>query len=248
MLSVVIPAHNEVGNIENTIEVISAKLREENILHEILVINDNSQDKTEDILKSMLDKYPELHYVNNPPPNNGYGYAVRYGLEMFHGEFVAIMMADGSDSPDDLIQFYKKINEGFDCVFGSRFISGGRTVDYPWPKLFLNRIANLTIQLLFFIPYNDITNAFKMFRRNVVAGVQPLLSNHFNLTVELPLKAIVRRYKYAVVPNSWHNRKEGISKFNINEMGSRYIFIILYCYLEKLLSRGDYLSSDNKPE
>jgi dolichol-phosphate mannosyltransferase len=246
MLSIVIPAHNESGHIENTVDDITSTLREKNILHEILIINDNSQDETEAILKTLSAKHTEVHYLNNPPPNNGYGYAVRYGLEMFQGEIVAIMMADGSDSPNDLVKFYEKINEGFDCIFGSRFIPGGKTVDYPWPKLFLNRITNSIIQLLFITSCNDITNAFKMFRRDVIAGIQPLLSNHFNLTVELPLKALVRKYKYAVVPNSWHNRKEGISKFNIKEMGSRYAFIILYCYLEKLLVRGDYLSTENE--
>jgi dolichol-phosphate mannosyltransferase len=245
MLSIIIPAYNEAGHIENTINDIASTLRKKNILHEILIINDNSQDETENILKSVSSKYSEVHYLNNPPPNNGYGYAVRYGLEMFQGEIVAIMMADGSDSPTDLIRFYEKINEGYDCVFGSRFIPGGETIDYPWPKLMLNRLANLAIQFLFITPCNDITNAFKMFRRDVIAGVQPLLSNHFNLTVELPLKALVRKYKYAVVPNSWYNRKEGVSKFNIKEMGSRYVFIIFYCYLEKLLVRGDYLSAGN---
>lgn len=245
MLSVIVPAYNEAGQIKSTIDDISASLRENDIDHEIIIINDNSQDDTELILMSISSKYPEVSYLNNPPPNNGYGYAVRYGLEMFHGDVVAIMMADGSDSPVDLVRFYKKINEGYDCIFGSRFIRGGVTIDYPWPKLFLNRLVNSTIQLLFVTSCNDITNAFKMFRREVIAGVQPLLSNHFNLTVELPLKAIVRKYNYTVLPNSWHNRKEGVSKFKINEMGSRYVFIILYCYLEKLLTRGDYLSADS---
>lgn len=244
MLSVIIPAHNEAGHIERTIDEIVLALRDNSILHEILVINDNSQDDTEVILESLCQKYPEVRYLNNPPPNNGYGYAVRYGLEMFRGEVVAVTMADGSDLPADLIRFYEKINQGYDCIFGSRFIRGGKTIDYPWPKLILNRIANMSIQLLFMTPCNDITNAFKMFRRDVIAGVHPLLSNHFNLTVELPLKAMVRNYKYAVVPNSWRNRKEGVSKFKIREMGSRYVFIILYCYLEKLLTRGDYLNTE----
>ena len=245
MLSVVIPAHNEAGHIEGTVSDIHRLLQQGSIAHEILVINDNSSDDTEDILQALAGKITQLRYYNNPPPNNGYGYAVRYGLEMFKGEIVAIMMADGSDSPEDLVSFYNKIQEGYDCVFGSRFVRGGKTIDYPWPKLVLNRFANTFIQLLFMIPCNDITNAFKMFRRDVIAGIQPMLSSHFNLTVELPLKAIIRNYSYAVVPNSWSNRKEGISKFKIREMGSRYMFIILYCYLEKLLSRGDYLANEN---
>ena len=151
------------------------------------------------------------------------------------------MMADGSDSPADLIRFYRKYKNGYDCIFGSRFIRNGKAIDYPWPKLIVNRFANWFIKVVFGLGYNDITNAFKLYGRTVIAGVQPLLSLHFNLTVELPLKAIVRGYSYAVLPNSWCNRKEGISKFKIKEMGSRYLFIVLYCLIEKLLSHGDYL-------
>jgi len=88
--------------------------------------------------------------------------------------------------------------------------------------------------------YNDVTNAFKMYRSHVIPGLRPFLSHHFNLTVELPLKAIIRGYTYAIVPNEWINRKEGVSKLKIKEMGSRYLFIVLYCFLERWLSRGDY--------
>jgi dolichol-phosphate mannosyltransferase len=239
MLSVVIPAHNEEGHIAETVRGLVLALREAGINHEILIVNDNSQDRTEEILHELQTELPSVRYVNNPPPN-GFGFAVRRGLVEFRGDAVAIVMADGSDRPEDLVAFYRKLQEGFDCVFGSRFARGSKVVDYPWPKLVLNRIGNLFIQLLFLLSYNDVTNAFKLYRRAVIAGVQPLLAYHFNLTVELPLKAIVRGYKYAVVPNSWYNRKQGISKFQIREMGSRYLFIIFYCYLEARLSRQDY--------
>jgi dolichol-phosphate mannosyltransferase len=239
LLSVVIPAHNEEGRIAATATGLSRALPAAGIAHEILVINDNSRDRTEDVLKSLQHEVPTLRYVNNSPPN-GFGYAVRAGLAAFAGDAVAIVMADGSDSPDDLVAFYRKLQEGYECVFGSRFMNGARVVDYPWPKMALNRLANLFIRMLFWIRYNDVTNAFKLYRRSVIAGLQPLLAYHFNLTVELPLKAIVRGYSYAVVPTSWFNRTEGVSKFKIHEMGSRYLFIVLYCYLEKYLSREDY--------
>jgi dolichol-phosphate mannosyltransferase len=70
--------------------------------------------------------------------------------------------------------------------------------------------------------------------------MQPLISPHFNLTVEMPLKAIIRGYSYAVIPISWTNRLAGESKLKIKEMGSRYLFIVLYLWLERTLSRGDY--------
>jgi dolichol-phosphate mannosyltransferase len=240
MLSVVIPAHNEEGHIAHTIRAVHKALADAQIHHEILVVNDNSRDATETILKQVQVEIPELRYINNNPPN-GFGFAVRCGLAEFRGDAVAIVMADLSDDPADLVAFYRKMHEGgFDCVFGSRFMRGGKLVDYPLVKLLINRLGNLFIQLLFLLKFNDATNAFKLYRRSVIAGLQPLLAYHFNLTVELPLKAIVRGYTYAVVPNAWYNRKEGVSKFKIKEMGSRYLFIIFYCWLERRLSMRDY--------
>ncbi|MFH1737726.1 MAG: glycosyltransferase family 2 protein [bacterium] len=239
MLSVVIPAHNEEGHVGETVRNLVRLLSEEGVNHEILIINDGSSDRTEEILTELQRDLPSVRYLNNEPPN-GYGFAVRHGLAEFCGDAVAVFMADGSDDPADLVKFYRKLQEGYDCVFGSRFMNGGKVIDYPWPKLALNRLGNAFIRLLFLIRYNDVTNAFKLFRREVIAGLHPLLSQHFNLTVELPLKSIVRGYRYAVVPNSWRNRREGISKFAVREMGSRYMFIILYCLLEKFLLRNDY--------
>lgn len=239
MLSLVIPAHNEEGDIERTIRLFNKELVKNNINHEILVINDNSTDKTEEILKRLQKEIKELRYLNNEPPN-GFGYAVLKGLRNFKGDYVSIVMADLSDSPEDLVKYYRKIKEGYDCVFGSRFMRGGKVIDYPVHKLILNRIFNNLVRMLFMIKYNDTTNAFKMYKRETIVGLEPIISRHFNLTVELPLKAIVRGYSYAVLPNSWTNRKKGVSKLKINEMGSRYFFIILYCLLEKWMSKGDY--------
>jgi len=238
-LSIIIPAHNEAGCIKGTVSGMHDALSAEGIQHELLVINDNSADDTEGILLELEKTIAELRHINNPPPN-GFGLAVRMGLENFNGDIVAVVMADGSDSPEDVIKFFRQINKGCDCVFGSRFIKGGKVVDYPIHKLILNRIINFFIRILFGIRYNDVTNAFKMYRGSVIPGLRPFLSHHFNLTVELPLKAIIRGYSYTIVPNSWTNRATGVSKLKIKEMGSRYLFIILYCLIEKWLSRGDY--------
>ena len=240
MLSIIIPAHNESEVIEGTTRALYSRLLEEKIVHEILVINDNSSDGTEEILQNLTQEIPTLRYLNNEPPN-GFGFAVRAGLENFNGDIAAVYMADASDTPDDLVKFYRTLHEkNVDCVFGSRFTRGSQVIDYPVVKKVLNRCANLFIQILFRLRYNDTTNAFKMYRRHVIEGLKPFLSHHFNLTVELPLKAIVRGYSYAVVPNSWINRKAGVSKLKIKEMGSRYLFIVLYCLIEKWFSRGDY--------
>jgi dolichol-phosphate mannosyltransferase len=240
LLSVVIPAHNEEGCIESTVRGLYEVLLAEKIQHEILVVNDNSSDSTEVILDRLKQELPSLRVVSNNPPH-GFGFAVRKGLDTFSGDIVAVYMADASDSPQDLVKFFRILETtDVDCVFGSRFMRESKVIDYPIVKLILNRLANLFIQILFGIRYNDTTNAFKVYRRHVIHGVHPFLSHHFNLTVELPLKAIVRGFTFTVVPNSWTNRKTGISKLKIKEMGSRYLFIVLYCLIEKWLSMGDY--------
>lgn len=239
-LSIVIPAYNEEESISETIDQIETAFSKVNIDHEIFVVNDNSKDGTLGVLKNLAKKYPALTYETNLGPN-GFGYAVRYGLERFSGDCVAVMMADLSDSPYDLIRYYTTMVEGnYDCVFGSRFIKGGKVIDYPFVKKVVNRIANFIIKITMGIRYNDTTNAFKLYKREVIDGVKPILAPHFNLTIELPLKAIIRGYTYTVVPNSWTNRKYGVSKLKIKEMGSRYFFILVYCFVEKYFSRGDY--------
>lgn len=239
-LSIIIPAYNEAESIAETIEQIELAFSHVSIDHEIFVVNDNSKDNTEEVLAELQKKYPRLRYETNTGPN-GFGYAVRYGLERYTGDCVAIMMADLSDSPDDLIKFYNTMVEGnYDCVFGSRFIKGGKLIDYPFLKKIINRIANMIIRLLIQINYNDTTNAFKLYKRHTIEGIKPFLSPHFNLTIELPLKAIIRGYSYTVVPNSWTNRKYGVSKLKMREMGSRYFFILMYCFLEKYFSRDDF--------
>lgn len=238
LLSVLIPAHNEEAVIAGTVKSFAAALTGAGIAHEILVVNDNSTDRTEAILLELQQRIPALRYINNEPPN-GFGFAIRRGLAEFRGACVALVMADASDDPQDLVAFYRRWTEGYDCVFGTRFSRHSKVVDYPLRKLLLNRLGNRLIQLLLWTRYNDTTNAFKLYGRNVIAGVQPFLSYQFNILAELPLKAIVRGFRYAVVPNNWYNRKAGVSKFRIKELGSRYLFVIFYCLLEKLLSRGD---------
>jgi dolichol-phosphate mannosyltransferase len=240
-LSIVIPAYNESESIVETLEKFYEVLHQEGIDHEILVINDNSKDDTLAVLERMSLQIPTLRFITNQPPNNGFGYAVRKGLENYSGDCVAVVMADLSDDPKDAVNYYRTMVSGnYDCVFGSRFIKGGAVYDYPKHKLFLNRIANTIVRFTFGIRYNDCTNAFKMYRRETMDGLKPFLSPHFNLTLELPLKAIVRGYSYTVVPNSWTNRKFGVSKLKIREMGSRYFFIMMYCLIEKFFARGDF--------
>ena len=244
-LSVLIPAHNEEGSIAETVQSLYRSLQKYKIDHEILVVNDNSNDATIDVLEQLETEVLTLvHYTNTGP--NGFGYAVRFGLERFTGDCVAIMMADLSDDPLDLVRFYHRmIEDNVDCVFGSRFMKGSKLIDYPVHKLVINRIANNIIRIMIGIKYNDATNAFKLYKKETIQGISPFLAPHFNLTIEMSLKSIVRGYSYTIVPNSWRNRKTGSSKLKIREMGSRYFFILLYCFIEKFFSKGDFKKNRN---
>jgi len=238
-LSVVIPAHNEVEVIEETLVGVASTLTTADIPFEVVVVDDASSDGTDQVVASVAERWPEVRCVRSENPG-GFGYAVRYGLQVYTGDAVAIVMADASDDPADLVKYYRLREAGYDCAFGSRFMRGGRTIGYPKLKLAVNRLVNSFIQVLFGHGFNDTTNAFKAYRREVIDGVQPLVSPHFNLTVEIPLKAVIRGYSYAVTPISWRDRSAGTSKLKLQEMGSRYLFIILMTFLEHHLSRGDY--------
>ena len=242
-LSVVIPARNEEGAVEATLLDLGETLSQANIPYEVIVVDDGSRDSTPDIVLRLSEAAPGIKIVRNAGPR-GFGNAVRLGLRHFTGDAVAIMMADGSDSAQDLVRYYQKLGQGYECVFGSRFVPGAAVVDYPVHKLVLNRLANWFVKTIFGIRFNDVTNAFKAYRREAIEGMDPLISPHFNLTVEMPLKAIVRGYSYAIIPINWTNRATGVSKLRIKEMGGRYLFIVLYLWLEKVLARGDYHRSE----
>lgn len=242
LLSVVIPARDEEGCIASTVEHLHIELRLRDVPHEIVVVDDGSTDRTWELLQALRERIPNLLPIQNPGPH-GFGRAVASGLAAMNGDAVVIMMADESDDCRDVVRYWAKLNEGYDCVFGSRFIKGGGVIDYPKIKLFLNRLANYFLKVLFRIKLNDTTNAFKAYRREVIEGCQPLIAPHFNITVEIPLKAIVRGFSWTTIPITWRNRRTGTAKLKIKEMGSRYLFICLYIWLEKYFSAGDYRRS-----
>jgi dolichol-phosphate mannosyltransferase len=239
LLSVVIPMRNEEGAISSTVEHLYVELRLHDIPHEIVAVDDGSTDSTWAVIRALCSRIPTLRPVQNIG-QHGFGRAIICGIDHVAGDAVVVMMADESDDARDVVRYWELLNGGWDAVFGSRFIRGGGVLDYPAHKLVVNRLANLFLRLLFNVPLNDFTNAFKAYRRRTLDGCRPFLSPHFNLTVELPLKTIVRGYSWTVMPITWRNRRYGISKLKIKEMGSRYLFIALYCWLEKYFSRGDY--------
>jgi dolichol-phosphate mannosyltransferase len=241
LLSIVIPAQDEEGCVCATVENLHLELRQQHVPHEIIVVDDGSSDQTWPLLVDLQKRLPELRPIQNNG-SHGFGRAIIRGLDHMNGDAVVIMMADESDDCRDVVVYWKELNKGFDCVFGSRFIRGGGTVDYPLVKMLFNRLANIFIAVLFRLKFNDTTNAFKAYRKTVIDGCRPLIAPHFNLTIEIPLKAVVRGFTWTVVPITWRNRRTGMAKLKIREMGSRYFFICMYVWLEKYFSHGDYIA------
>jgi dolichol-phosphate mannosyltransferase len=239
LLTIVLPARDEEGCICSTVEHLHLELRLQNIRHEIIVVDDGSTDRTWELLTELSTRVAELRPIRNEG-RHGFGCAIICGLDHMKGDAAVIMMADESDDCRDVVRYWHELGKGWDCVFGSRFMKGGGVIDYPRFKLVVNRMANFFLRTLFAVRLNDTTNAFKAYRKEVIDACRPLISPHFNLTVELPLKAIVRGFSWTVIPITWRNRRTGTPKLKITEMGSRYLFICLYIWLEKYFSRGDY--------
>lgn len=239
LLSVVIPARDESGCIASTVKHLHLELELQGVPHEIIVVDDHSTDGMWPLLQEVAREVPQLRPVQNTG-EGGFGRAIVFGLDQMRGDAAVIMMADESDDPRDVVRYWRLLNDGYECVFGSRFVKGGGVIDYPRVKLFVNRLANGFLRFMFRTKLNDTTNAFKAYRKTVIDGCRPLIAPHFNLTVELPLKAIVRGYSWTVIPITWRNRRTGEAKLKIKEMGSRYLFICLYIWLERYFSRGDY--------
>lgn len=241
LLSVCIPAHNEAGNIGRTIDAVASTLRAAQIPFEFVIANDNSKDNTEEVIRSKMAEGIPIRMVNRRPPG-GFGRAIRSCLAHFQGEVVVIVMADLSDDPQDIVRYYHKINEGYDAVFGSRFIKGSIVKDYPTTKLIANRIGNKLIQLLFRTEHNDLTNAFKCFRADAVRSLLPLLSSHFNITIELSIGLLIRRHKIATIAINWYGRTWGQANFKIKELGRRYFATLFKLYAERIFIMDDVLA------
>jgi dolichol-phosphate mannosyltransferase len=245
-LSIIIPARNEAGSIVTTVTALREYLDGAAIRNtEFLVIDDGSDDTTFQLVAAESAKDDRIRVFRNTG-KNGFGRAVRFGLDHFMGDAVIIYMADASDAPEDVEKYYYVLRDEADCAFGSRFIRGSKVYDYPRFKLVINRVVNLLIKLMFLMAYNDSTNAFKGYRADVIEGCRPFISPQFNITIEIPLKAIVRGYSYRILPISWRNRDIGVSSLKLKEQGSRYLFTLLTVWFEWLLTRNDYRRSEQE--
>ncbi len=241
LLSVVIPALNEERTLPSTLSSLTRALEAEGIPFEVILVNDCSTDRTAEVIREWMEADTRIRGVfRSPPP--GFGRSVREGVEVVRGDVVIVFMADGSDDPRDAVACYRKIEEGYDCVFGSRFMRGSHVEQYPLLKLAVNRIVNRTIQVLFWCPFNDLTNAFKAYRTHVIRDCGPYRACHFNITIEMSLGALIRRYQIAQIPISWTGRTWGSSNLDIRDMGRRYLSTLLKVLAERFLIEDDLIA------
>tara|TARA_B100000941_G_scaffold280406_1_gene246798 strand:+ start:367 stop:1080 length:714 start_codon:yes stop_codon:yes gene_type:complete len=232
MLSILIPVRNESNSLADLFNYFDKNL--DDVDFEVIIINDFSDDDTLQKAKLLGQKNQKFKILNNT--KKGLGGAINFGINHSTGEFLVIMMADQSDDIEDLKKYYHLIkSENLDAVLGSRFMKSSRVSDYPLQKLVLNRIFNFFVSIIFLNSYNDYTNAFKIYKRQVLIEILPLVSESFNIFLEMPLKIISRKYLYKVIPINWIGRKKGESKFKIKELGSKYLFTLIYCFIEKIL-------------
>mgnify|MGYP001177708757 FL=1 len=235
-LSIIIPCKNEEDLIYKNLYMINNKIKKSIKKYQIIIVNDFSEDNTLKIARKFAKNFKNIIVRNNKI--KGLGGAINLGIKVSSNKFVCIMMADLSDSPRDLIKYYNIISTSkLDAVFGSRFTNGSRLIDYPVQKLIYNRIFNYFVKIFFLSDYNDFTNAFKIYKKQTLRQIGPFISENFNIFLELPLKIIIRKKKYKIVPISWRNRKKGLSKFKVKELSSKYFFTLLYCFIEKILIR-----------
>lgn len=238
-VSLIIPAHNEQDLIEDTIEQIEKTL---DVDYEIVVVNDHSSDLTVKIVEDLAKKFSNIRLVHNTL-DGCFGNALRVGFEKAQGEFVVPVMADLSDDVTTIKSMHEKAKEGFDVVCGSRYMKGGKKIGGPLLKSLFSRFFGTTLNLLVCMPTNDVANAFKMYNRKMLEGLD-LRSSWFDISAEIPIKAYFKKYKITQVPTVWHDRKKGQSKFDIRKVGGNYFKLYFWAIRNHL--RNQFFNRRNQ--
>ena len=232
-VSIVIPAHNEEGNISELLDSL-IKLNGSLKNFEIIVVDDNSFDKTGLIAYNYSKKYKNIRVVHRSKGVNGMGAALKDGTNAARGKYIIWLMGDNSDDVTTIPKLIEKLKNDYDVVFGSRYMKGGSRGDSNPFKAMLSAGYTFVVCLIFGIKVHDITNPFRAFKRGVFNSIK-LECNDFAISPEFSIKSHLSGYKLAEVPTGYTNRKAGQSKFNLIKMGIAYCKLFKYKKLMKKL-------------
>lgn len=244
-LAIIIPAHNEESVIKKTATDLEQTLK---IKHKVLIVDDHSTDGTVAEVEKLTSVYPNIQLIRNEG-KPGFASAVKVGFENAESNLVVQMNADLCDAPQTVEAMFAKMAEGFDVVCGSRYMKGGKRIGGPFIQGLLSRLAGISTHLFTGIPTYDISNSFKMYKKEVLRNVN-LNSKSFEISMEIALKAYYMGYKIAEVPTIWNGRTAGNSKFYLSKVFPHYFPLYFRAIFRrsKMRTSGKKISQGNLPK
>ena len=241
-ITLIIPVYDEEKNIVDLFVEIDKKIEHP---HKALIIYDRDDDTTLKNKDTLVNQYQNIQFVKN---EFGHGVidAFKTGFQMADTKYIVPIMADLSDMPETVNKMYDKIKEGYDLVVASRYVAGGAKVGGPVIKYILSKIANLSLHYLTGIPTHDMTNAFIMYRKHVVDGIEITSTGGFELTMEIMAKAYVQGHNITEVPTINRDRKAGKSQFKLLAWIFKYLYWYFYLLRKTAMKSlmGYYKSND----
>jgi SAM-dependent methyltransferase len=224
-VSVVVPCRNEEMNVEAVVHGLETYYAD--YLHEIVLVDDNSDDGTRAVMESLAARNPLVRPVFRTPPP-GVGRAIADGLRATTGRYVLSMDCDFQHLLPQFQDLFDAAAEGHDVVVGSRFSRHSVLLNYPFQKIIANRGFHVLAQLMLRRRFRDVTNNLKLMRREVVDDLQ-LSDPGFAVNAEMGLQPLLMGYSVAEVPISWINRDPamGVSSFRLAKVGGGYWRVLL---------------------
>jgi glycosyltransferase involved in cell wall biosynthesis len=244
-VSFIIPFHNEEKNSPLMLERVLTYGKSKKLDFEIIPVDDRSSDNTANILKIFAKKNKEVKPVirtrDSEIKGNTMGKALIEGTKNSNGDIIIWTMGDMADDTKTYGEIIKKLQNGFDMVFGSRYMPGGSRGNLDPLKAFLSSWGTLLSRVLFGIKVHDITNAFRGFKREVIESIK-LESSGFSISPEFAIKAYLCGFKLGEVPTVYTNRIEGVSNFKLYNMTKSYLSLFLKLFISyKILGKKEKL-------
>jgi len=245
-VSVVVPCHNEESNILPMVH--SLKEYYDDYLHEIVLVDDNSRDRTAEVAENLGRQDPRIKLLRRSMPN-GVGRALRDGLAAATGDYILLMDCDFQHILPELTGLFDAADQGADVAIGSRFSRESVLLNYPFTKILANRLFHILARILFRKYMRDLTNNLKLMKQEVAQRIH-LESDDFAANAETGLQPLLLGYNVVEVPISWINRSVdmGFSSFNLNQTGPNYLKVFLRLFVRKFLGKDIVPHSSQKAQ